>query len=216
MHDAGGLLVTTTAEPLALALLRSPGDLGADVACGEAQSFGIPLSFGGPYVGFLSARQKLVRQLPGRLIGETVDTAGRRAFVMTLTTREQHIRRGRATSNICTNQGLCALRVAIYLSLIGRRGLRQLAEANLALACYAREHLESAGFRAVHTTPRFNEFVVEVPGIAERHAGLVERGLLPGLLLEPYEPSRRDQLLVCTTEMNDREEIDRLVRELGS
>ncbi len=215
-HDAGGLLVTTTAEPLALALLRSPGDLGADIACGEAQSFGIPLSFGGPYVGFLSARQKLVRQLPGRLIGETVDTAGRRAFVMTLTTREQHIRRGRATSNICTNQGLCALRVAIYLSLIGRRGLRQLAEANLALACYAREHLESAGFRAVHTAPRFNEFVVEVPGIAERHAGLVERGLLPGLLLEPYEPSRRDQLLVCTTEMNDREEIDRLVRELGS
>jgi glycine dehydrogenase subunit 1 len=215
VHDAGGLLVAATAEPLSLALLRSPGELGADIACGEAQSFGVPLSFGGPYVGFLAARQKLVRQLPGRLIGETVDTDGRRAFVMTLTTREQHIRRERATSNICTNQGLCALRVTIYLSLLGRRGLRRLAETNLALSTYAKGRLATAGFRVVHSAPTFNEFVVEVPGIRERHAAIVERGVLPGLLLESYDPERQDQLLVCTTEMNHREEIDRLVRELS-
>ena len=126
-READALLVSVTAEPLALALLEAPGKLGADVACGEAQSFGVPLSFGGPQAGFMASRQDLVRQLPGRLIGETVDVRGQRAFVMTLTTREQHIRRERATSNICTNQGLCALRVAIYLALLGRRGLRELA-----------------------------------------------------------------------------------------
>jgi glycine dehydrogenase subunit 1 len=137
-HAAGALLVSVTNEALALALLRDPGSAGADIACGEAQSFGVPLGFGGPHVGFMAARQKHVRQLPGRLIGETVDTSGERAFVMTLTTREQHIRRERATSNICTNQGLMALRATIYLALLGRRGLRKLAEINLALAGYAR------------------------------------------------------------------------------
>jgi glycine dehydrogenase subunit 1 len=215
-HEAGALVLTATAEPLALALLRPPGELGADVACGEAQSFGVPVSFGGPSVGFLASREKWVRQLPGRLIGETVDAEGRRGFVMTLTTREQHIRRERATSNICTNQGLCALRVTIYLALLGRRGLRELAETNLSLCCYAKQRIETAGLRLVHSAPTFNEFVVEVPGIAERYPTLVEGGLLPGVLLEAYDPSRRDQLLICTTEMNRREEIDRLVRELTS
>jgi glycine dehydrogenase subunit 1 len=214
-HAAGALLVSVTAEALALALLRPPGELGADVACGDAQSFGVPVSFGGPSVGFLATREKLVRQLPGRLVGETVDAEGRRGFVMTLTTREQHIRRERATSNICTNQGLCALRATIYLALLGRRGLRELAEANLALSCYAKQRLAAAGLRLAHTAPTFNEFVVEVPGIAERYGAIVERGLLPGVVLEAYDPMRRDQLLVCTTEMNRREEIDRLVRELA-
>jgi glycine dehydrogenase subunit 1 len=214
-HEAGALLISVTAEPLALALLRPPGALGADLACGDAQSFGVPVTFGGPSVGFLSVRQKLVRQLPGRLIGQTVDTQGRRGFVMTLTTREQHIRRERATSNICTNQGLCALRVTIYLALHGRRGLRELAEANLALACYAKQRLTAGGLRLVHSAPTFNEFVVEVPGIADRYGDIVEGGLLPGVLLEAYDPARRDQLLVCTTEMNRREEIDRLARDLA-
>ncbi len=213
-HEAGALLVSTTAEPLALALLRSPGDLGADVACGEAQSFGVPVSFGGPFVGFLATRQKLVRQLPGRLVGETLDARGERAFVMTLTTREQHIRRERATSNICTNQGLCALRVTIYLALLGASGLRALAGRNLALAAYARQRLSASGLRLVHSAPTFNEFVVEVPGISARYETIVAHGLLPGVLLEKYEPSRRDQLLVCTTEAVGREEIDRLAREL--
>jgi glycine dehydrogenase subunit 1 len=216
VHAAGGLLVSATAEPLALALLRPPGECGADIACGEAQSFGFPVSFGGPYVGFFVVRERIVRQLPGRLIGETVDADGRRAFVMTLTTREQHIRRERATSNICTNQGLCALRVTIYLALLGRAGLRKLAEVNLALSWYAKQRMEAVGLRLVHSAPSFNEFVVEVPDLERRHAAMLDRSLLPGVLLERYDPARRDQLLVCTTEMIRREDIDTLVRELAA
>jgi glycine dehydrogenase subunit 1 len=216
VHAAGGLLVSATAEPLALALLRPPGECGADIACGEAQSFGVPVSFGGPYVGFFVVRERIVRQLPGRLIGETVDADGRRAFVMTLTTREQHIRRERATSNICTNQGLCALRVTIYLALLGRAGLRKLAEVNLALSWYAKQRMEAVGLRLVHSAPSFNEFVVEVPDLERRHAAMLDRSLLPGVLLERYDPARRDQLLVCTTEMIRREDIDTLVRELAA
>ena len=213
-HEAGALLVSATAEPFALALLRSPGELGADLAAGEAQAFGLPLSFGGPYAGLLAARQKHVRQLPGRLVGETADVNGQRAFVMTLTAREQHIRRAKATSNICTNQGLCALRVAIFLSLLGRQGLRRVARINLSLAEYAKGRLAEAGLRLPYGARTFNEFVVEVPGLLERYPGLVERDLLPGVPLERLDPERRDQLLVCTTEMNGRADIDRLAREL--
>jgi glycine dehydrogenase subunit 1 len=215
-HRAGALLVTATPEPLALALLRPPGAAGADVSCGEAQSFGVPLSFGGPYAGFLAARQSFVRQLPGRLVGETLDSEGARAFVMTLTTREQHIRRERATSNICTNQGLCALRVTIYLSLLGKQGLRKLAQINLSLAEYAKSKLAEVGVRTLYAAPTFNEFTVKVPGLAQRLAALGDAGILPGLPLEPYDPERRDQLLVCTTEMTSREQIDRLAEGLVS
>jgi glycine dehydrogenase subunit 1 len=213
-HDAGALLVTTTAEPFALALLRSPGELGADIAAGEAQGFGVPLSFGGPYVGVLASRQKFVRQLPGRLIGETVDTRGERAFVMTLTTREQHIRREKATSNICTNQGLCALRVAIFLSLLGRSGLRRVAEINLSLAEYAKARLAEAGLALPYSAPTFNEFVVRVPGLRERYSALLEQDLIAGLPLETLDSGRADELLVCTTENTTRSDIDRLAREL--
>jgi glycine dehydrogenase subunit 1 len=215
-HAAGALLISVTTEPLALALLRPPGELGADIACGEAQSFGVPLSFGGPYVGFMATRERLVRQLPGRLVGETLDAEQRRAFVMTLTTREQHIRREKATSNICTNQGLCALRVSIYLALLGRTGLRRLAEVNLALSAYAKGQLQAAGLRLPYAAPTFNEFVVEVPGLRARCDALLEQGLAAGVVLEDLEPERRDQLLVCTTELNTRDQIDRLARGLAT
>ena len=214
-HQAGALLVSVTTEPLALALLKPPGALGADVACGEAQSFGMPLSFGGPQVGFLSTRQELVRQLPGRLIGETVDTRGQRGFVMTLTTREQHIRRERATSNICTNQGLCALRVSIYLALMGRRGLRELAGVNLSLAAYAQAAARDAGLDIPYSAPVFNEFVVAGPGLGARHEALLEQGVIAGLRLDSVDAERSDQLLVCTTELANRAAIDRLMQGLA-
>ncbi len=213
---AGALSISVTTEALSLALLRSPGGLGADVACGEAQSFGVPLSFGGPYLGFMATRRKLVRQLPGRLIGETVDAEGRRAFVMTLTTREQHIRRERATSNICTNQGLCALRASIYLALLGRRGLRRLAEINLALASHTRSRLEESGLEIVYAAPVFNEFAVRVPDLETRLERCRERGLQPGVSLGSLDPERADQLLICATEMNNRDQIESLARELAS
>ena len=162
----------------------------------------------------MATRAKLVRNLPGRLIGETVDSDGQRAFVMTLTTREQHIRRERATSNICTNQALMALRVTIFLALLGRRGLRRLAEINHALACYARRELTEAGLRIPFAAPTFNEFVVEVPDLAGRFERCHEQGIQPGVALGELEGAP-EQLLVCTTEMNDREQIDRLVRELA-
>jgi glycine dehydrogenase subunit 1 len=213
-HAVGALCISVTNEPLALALIRPPGELEVDIACGEAQGFGVPLSFGGPYLGFLTARDKLMRQLPGRLIGETVDTNGQRAFVMTLTTREQHIRREKATSNICTNQGLCMLRATVYMALLGRQGLRRLAEVNLSLASYARGKLEEAGLRLPYPAPTFNEFVVAAPDLSSRHAELLEKKILAGLPLGEVDPQREDQLLVCFTEMNRREEIDRLAREL--
>jgi glycine dehydrogenase subunit 1 len=213
----GALCVVVVAEALSLALLRAPGELGADIVCGEAQSFGVPMALGGPHLGFMASRLALVRQLPGRLVGQTTDTEGRRGFVLTLATREQHIRRERATSNICTNQGLCLLMATIYLSLLGRVGLRRLAELNLAKAEYARRRVrEIRGLSLPLAAPGFNEFVVGVPDDASAAlARALDAGIVGGLDLEPVAPELGPALLVCTTELARREAIDRLLAALA-
>ncbi len=210
-HRSGALLIVTITEPLSLAVVKPPAE--ADIVCGEAQSFGVRVAFGGPYVGFLTAKEKFLRQMPGRLVGQTVDKEGRRGFVLTLATREQHIRREKATSNICTNQSLCALAATIYLSLLGKNGVKRLAEVNLAKAHYAAGQLASlpgviTPFRAAH----FNEFVVRPPGdVGELLADLQKEKIIGGLNLERFYPELRNHLLVCVTETVSRKAIDRMV-----
>jgi glycine dehydrogenase subunit 1 len=213
---AGALTVTATTEPLALALARSPGACGADIAVAEGQSFGLPVSYGGPGVGLFATRERFVRSMPGRIVGETVDVHGRRGFVLTLATREQHIRRERATSNICTNQGLCALAVTVYLSLLGRHGLRTVAEANYQAAHAAAERLDAAGVPRVFGAPFFNEFVVRAPAAAARWETLAREGLVAGYPLGRWYPELADALLVCVTEVHQRAQVDRLVTALAA
>lgn len=216
-HAAGARLIVAVSEPLALALFKSPGELGADVVVGEGQSFGLPLSFGGPGIGFFAVRQQDMRLLPGRLVGETVDRDGERGFVLTLATREQHIRREKATSNICSNQGMCALMVSIYLALHGKQGLRQLAQINYARASYARAQIGKLdGFDIPFFGPVFNEFVVTCPEpVAALQARLELQQMLPGVALKGDYPELENGLLVCVTEQNDRDQIDRLVAALA-
>ncbi len=210
-HRSGALLIVTVNEPLSLAVVKPPAE--ADIVCGEAQSFGVPVAFGGPYIGFLTAKEKFLRQMPGRLVGQTVDTEGRRGFVLTLSTREQHIRREKATSNICTNQSLCALAVTIYLSLMGKNGLRMLAEQNLAKAHYAARQLAAIpGIAVPFSAPHFNEFVIRTSGDADEVlADLQKQKIIGGLNLERFYPELRNHLLVCVTETASREAIDRAV-----
>ncbi|MGH9404742.1 MAG: aminomethyl-transferring glycine dehydrogenase subunit GcvPA [Terriglobia bacterium] len=212
VRRAGALLIVAIPEPLSLALLRPPS--GADIVCGEAQSFGVPLAFGGPYAGFLATHEKFVRQMPGRLVGQASDSEGRRAFVLTLVTREQFIRREKATSNICTSQSLCAIAATIYLCLLGKRGLRALAEQNLAKTHYARTMLSAIpGVSAPFSAPRFNEFVVKTPGKAgEVLEALLDEKIVGGLDLAPYYPELEDHVLVCATECVSRAAIDRMAK----
>jgi glycine dehydrogenase subunit 1 len=215
-HRSDALMVTATSEALALGLLKSPGELGVDIAVAEGQSLGIPVSYGGPGVGLFSCRERFVRNMPGRLVGETVDHEGRRGFVLTLATREQHIRRERATSNICTNQGLCTLAVTVFLSLLGKRGLRELAERNVKKSHYARDVLlQTAGCRIPFAAPFFNEFVVEVPRARAAWQRLREKGIVAGLVLEDWYPELKDCLLLCVTEVHSRTEIERLAEGLS-
>ena len=215
VHDAGSLLVSVTPEALSLGLLRSPGSLGADIAVGEGQSFGIPLSFGGPYLGLFATRERFVRNMPGRVVGQTVDERGRRGYVLTLATREQHIRRERATSNICTNEGLCALAATVFLALAGRQGLRQLAEVNARKARYALGRLcEMTDAEPLFSAPFFNEFAVRIPNARRRHESALNRGVLAGVLLGDAYPALEDSLLLCATEVHTRAEIDRLAEAL--
>ena len=214
-HSQGALLIVATQEPLALALLQAPGLLGADIAVGEGQSFGNALNFGGPYVGFFAAKDAHLRAMPGRLVGETVDRDGRRGFVLAVATREQHIRREKATSNICTNQALCALASLVYMTTFGRQGLRELAEMNLSKAEYAKKRLGAVGSLRF-SGPTFNEFVLTLKGDPELIlSGLREEGLVGGLALKKFYPELAREILVCATERNSREEIDRLATAIG-
>ena len=216
-HAAGALFVAVV-EPVSLAVLTSPATYDADIACGEGQPLGIPLSYGGPYLGILACRESLVRQIPGRLVGMTVDVDGRRAFVMTLRAREQDIRREKAASNICTNQALCALAASIYLGAIGPHGLRDVAALGAARAAELERALAAAGAPRLHPGPYLNEFAVRVPGALEVHRRLLGRGILAGLVLaavEPNDPSLAEALLVCATEVTTSEEIAAFAAALG-
>ena len=211
VHEVGALLVVV-ANPMALSLLRSPGELGADIVVGEGQPMGIPLSFGGPYLGYFAIRQKYVRKIAGRIIGETLDADGKRAFVMTLRPREQDIKRERATSNICTNQGLMALAASIYMALMGKNGLRKVGELNYHKAHYAAERINQLdGFSVDMSKPFFNEFVVACPGnVGDINRALLEEGIIGGLDLGQHYFHLEDHMLVCVTETNSKEEIDHL------
>lgn len=213
---AGAQLITVTPEPLALGVLKPPGAWGADIAVGEGQSLGVPMTLGGPGFGFFACQKKFVRNIPGRLVGETVDTKDRRGFVLTLATREQHIRREKATSNICTSQTLCVLASTVFMSLLGKNGLRRLAEANVGRAHEAYEQLiASAKLRPVFSGPFFNEFVLRTSGAQDVLTRCAAEKIVPGIDLGQWYPELKDCLLLCVTEMNEREEIDRLVRVIA-
>jgi glycine dehydrogenase subunit 1 len=215
-HAVEALLVASFTEPLAYGILKNPGTQGADIACGEGQSFGIPRSFGGPGLGMFAARMKHVRNMPGRLVGETMDRDGRRGFVLTLATREQHIRREKATSNICTNNSLCALTAAMYMACLGGTGIKELARLNYDKCEYLKQEMRKAGFRLAFETPTFNEFVVEMPAaFAGTYGRLMEKGVVPGLPLAPYYPELVHHYLLCVTETKAREDLDALVREVS-
>ena len=216
-HRVGALLVTSTPEPVALGLLEGPGRLGADIATGEGQAFGVPLSYGGPHVGLFATRERYLRQMPGRLAGETVDADGKRGYVLTLSTREQHIRREQATSNICTNSGLIAMLATVHLAALGKTGLAKLGRLNYAKAEYAKARLAEKGLRLPFAGPTFNEFVVETRESAETLVRRVvsDERLVPGLALARFYPELPRALLVCVTEQHPREEVDRLVEALG-
>ena len=214
---AKGALACVIANPIALALLKTPGAMDADIVVGDGQPLGIPMWYGGPTLGFFTTRKSHVHKMAGRLVGETVDSRGQRAYVLTLTAREQHIKRERATSNICTNQGLLALAAAVYLSLVGRNGLRQVAELCYHKAHYAAERLSALkGVKLCFDQPFFHEFVLclERPA-SEVNAHLLEHGILGGYDLSQDYPTLQNHLLVAVTEMNSREEIDLLAEVLS-
>ena len=215
-HDAGALLIVAITEPMSLGMLKPPGACGADIVVGESQSFGIPLSYGGPYCGLFATLEKYVRQMPGRLVGEAYDDQGRRGYVLTLSTREQHIRREKATSNICTNQGLFALMSTVYLSTMGRRGLQEVARQNAQKAHYAATEIARLdGFELKFSAPFFNEFVVRTPQPAtEVTKRLLRKEIIGGVALERHYPELTDSLLVCVTETAKKESIDALVNAL--
>lgn len=216
-HEAGALLVVVVTEAISFGMLKTPGSCGADIVVAEGQSFGIPMSFGGPHVGLFACRQKFVRQMPGRLSGVAYDANGNRGFVLTLATREQHIRRDKATSNICTNQGLIALAATIYMEAMGKKGLQEVAVQNVQKAAYARKQIEGLeGYNTVFSAPNFNEFVVRGPSEAESLLSRIsqDHGILGGISVSRYYEDRPNDFLVCVTETNTKQQIDELVKAL--
>lgn len=211
IHDCGGLMIVGFSEAVAYGILQPLGAMGADVVAGEGQSLGIPVSYGGPYLGIFATLETFVRNMPGRLVGETIDLEGKRGFVLTLATREQHIRRERATSNICTNEGLCALMATVFLSCFGKEGLKELAMMNLSKSEYAKKVISRVhGCKLNFTAPTFNEFVLRIEKEPEEVLEkLRKERILGGLPLEKFYPELDHHLLVTVTEMNRMEEIDR-------
>ena len=209
------LRVVGFSEPLAYGLMKNPGSQGADIVAGEGQSLGIPRSFGGPALGMFAARMKYVRNMPGRLVGQTVDVEGKRGFVLTLATREQHIRREKATSNICTNHSLCALASAMYMSALGGSGIKELARLNYDKCEYLKAELRRAGFTIPFEQPTFNEFVVDFgDGFEKTHERLIADKIIAGLPLECYYPELVNHYLLCVTETISKEDMDELVRKI--
>ncbi len=216
-HAAGGLCVAAFSEPLAFGLFKNPGSQGADIACGEGQSLGIPRSFGGPGLGMFASRMQYVRNMPGRLVGETKDKEGRRGFVLTLSTREQHIRREKATSNICTNNSLCALTAAVYMASLGGSGLRELARLNFDKAEHLKSRLRAAGISLPFGAATFNEFVAAFPdGFDATYRRLIAKGIVAGLPLESYYPELKNHYLLCVTETMGKDDLDALAKEVTS
>ena len=217
-HAKGALLVVVITEAMSLGLLKSPGACGADIVVAEGQSFGVPLSFGGPYLGLFATREKYARQIPGRLVGEAYDKQGRRGFVLTLATREQHIRREKATSNICTNEGLIALAATVYLETMGRRGVQEAAHQCAQKAAYAARAIAKVkGYSLPFSGPCFNEFVVRGPIKSVELLSRLgkEKGIDAGIALSQFMPDRPNDFVVCVTETNSRAQIDALVDGIG-
>jgi glycine dehydrogenase subunit 1 len=216
-HEKGALFIACV-NPVSLGLVSPPGDYGADIAVGDAQPLGNPLFYGGPHLGFFAVKKELMRRIPGRLVGATTDLEGKRAFVLTLQAREQHIRRQRAVSNICTNQNLLALRATIYLCSLGKEGLRELAELNLQKSHYARDMICALeGFSSPFNRPFFNEFVIQLPkGLTPEglNKKLYKRGIIGGLPLKRFYPELKNAMLFCVTENKTRPQIDALVSAL--
>ncbi|MEI6970907.1 MAG: aminomethyl-transferring glycine dehydrogenase subunit GcvPA [bacterium] len=216
LAHAKGALAVVSAYPISLGLLKAPGSMGADIVTGEGQSLGLPLSFGGPYLGFMATRMEYVRKMPGRLVGETTDASGRRGFVLTLQAREQHIRREKAMSNICSNEALCALRASIYLSWLGKQGLRELAMLCAQKAEYAKTRFSAIpGVEVKKTTPTFNEFTLALPCDASVVVSrLVDKGFAAGYPLGRYYKGMGNYLLVAVTEKRTREEMGMLAEAM--
>jgi len=216
-REKEALCVAGFTEPLAFGLFKNPGSQGADIVCGEGQSLGLPRSFGGPVLGMLASRMKYVRSMPGRLVGKTTDQNGKGGFVLTLSTREQHIRREKATSNICTNNSLCALNAAMFMATLGGTGMRKLARLNYDTSEYLKKALRRTGFQTAFASPTFNEFVVKAPdGFSSTYERLLSQKIVAGLALEPFYPELRNHFLMCATETRTRQEIDHLIEEVSA